>query len=296
MVLSPYKWKEIMRQYEPAHASSYTKLGPDNRYKFAKGTPTGALTREDEMWMDLLVVSGMLVCVKDTNPKPVREVPEVPTKTIETPVLTKADILPQTKPPIAREKGYQTHEEFAAKIEVAKAVEKMEETDESQERVLFDNQEVQDFYDFLKTLLGESVDEMAMSVKAEYFKPALVSLCGILELDKEGTEFELARRLIDWISLENYRNEEIIVTPEVEVEPEPEAEAESIDPDVQKFCEFYETLKELPEDEVMTAVKDEYTKKPLVALAETLELDFDPTDKKAIIVGHIIDWYNSKGN
>lgn len=283
-----------MRQYEPACASSYTKLGPDNRYRFEKGVPTGALTREDEMWMDLLVVSGMLVCVKDTNPKPVREVLEVPAKNIETPVLTKADILPQTKPPIAREKGYQTHEEFAAKIEVAKAVEKIEEIDESQERILFDNQEVQDFYDFLTTLLGESVDEMAMSVKAEYFKPALVSLCGILKLDKEGTEFELARRLIDWISLGNYRNETIeeIVIPEVKIEPE----VEPVNPDVLKFYEFYKTLEELPEDEVITAVKDEYTKKPLIALAETLELDFDPVDKKAIIIGHIIDWYNSKGN
>lgn len=280
-----------MRLYEPAQAVSYTKLGPTcYKYKFQKGTPIGANSREDEMWMDTLVANEMLVCVKDTNPAPVREVPQIPVKE---PGLTVADILPHTKPDIVRKKGYQTNEEFEAKIAVAKSEEKMAELGKNQERILFDDQDKQDFYDFLKMQIGESEEEIIASIKAEYLEEHLVILCEKFGLDSKGEKIELITRLVDWVSLDKYRNEDKLVEEIDESEDLTIYENQEIefeDSEIQELFKFIGTLAEKSVEEKIELMNDEYTRKPLISYLEKLELD--SFGNKKVLSSRLLDWYN----
>ena len=287
-----------MKLFEPAKAVSFTKLGLGPlsiRYKFQKGTPIGAQSREDEIWMGSLVASGMLVCVENTNPQPMRKAPVRPTRE---PGLTTADLLPHTKPKVIREKGYQTNRDFEAKIAVAKSEERMRLLGEAQEKIKFGDQDIQDFSDFLEMQIGDSEPKMIAAINAEYLEEPLMNLCKKLELDIDGDKKKLIANLIDWFSLKKYKEEDkpeevkLVKTPEKVIE-EDLIEEEILAPDVFGFKKLLETLTDNSEDEKIEAIKLEYSKKDLISLCEKLELDSE--GNKGVLGGRIVDWFNLKG-
>lgn len=287
-----------MKLFEPAKAISFTKLGPGPlsiMYKFQKGVPIGGQSRKDEIWMGSLEASGMLVCVKNTNPQPMRKAPSRPAKE---PGLTTADLLPHTKPEVIRKKGYQTNRDFEARIAVAASEERMRLLGEAQKKVKFDNQDIQDFSDFLEMQIGESEPNIIAAINAEYLEEPLINLCNKLELDTDGDKKELIANLIDWFSLKKYKEEDkpeevvLVKTPEKVIE-EDLIEEEILDPDVFGFKKLLGALTDNSEDEKMEAIKLEYSKKDLISLCEKLELDSE--GNKGVLGGRIVDWFNLKG-
>jgi len=185
-----------MRTFEPAKASSYIKTSPKGiRYTFKKGVPTEPETRFDEMWMDELVASKMLVCVSDPTKNPTPRVNPLQRRT------TMKDFFPgREEKKVVREKGYKTESDKAAEIAVAKSQEKLREQNPLVEEK-FEDEEIQKFFVFLKTLRGKNEREMNEAIYAKYLKDNVVDLCERLKLGSVGKKDELIQNLIDYFSL-----------------------------------------------------------------------------------------------
>ncbi|MBT8348263.1 MAG: hypothetical protein HKP62_02305 [Sulfurovum sp.] len=197
-----------MRLYEPKRAISITKSGPDYRYVFRQGEPVGPKSREDEMWMDRLVVTELLKCVKDTNPGSRGNVGDDPLpKGINHTKLS--DFVKEKKEPLPHEEGYKTKEEREAELAVAeakkKANKKAKETRENLPE--FKDEEIQKFFNFVMTLKGKNTDEMSQAIDDEYFKKPLVALCEKLDLDDLGNKPEIISRLLDFFSTGKFRDD-----------------------------------------------------------------------------------------
>jgi hypothetical protein len=186
----------MMRTFEPKKAVSFIKSSPSGeRYTFKRGIPVEPSTRFDEIWMDQLVSAGMLKCVSDPAKNPKAKVNPMQRRT------TTEDFFPnRVEKEVPREKGYKTKSDREAELKVKKTQEKLR-AENPPEEVSFEDEKVQEFFVFLKTLRGKNEREMNEAIYGKYLKDPLVDLCERLKLDSVGKKDELITRLIDHFSM-----------------------------------------------------------------------------------------------
>ena len=72
----------------------------------------------------------------------------------------------------------------------------LQETEEK-----FEDEDIQSFFEFLKTLKGESEIEMITAISAEYFRKPLLVLCEKMEIEPIGNKDILGSKILNWFSV-----------------------------------------------------------------------------------------------
>lgn len=188
-----------MKTYEPAKAASLLKTGPSGRvYHFIKEHEVGPKTLADARWMENLVADNVLQVVTDLTPEEKKS--EKPEPKVEKKAVTSKDVLPELEDKkILRDPGRKTKEQKDAEIKLAKQNEEAKKVAEEkkEDKVEFEDEQQQEFLEFIKSHRGKSYDDLVKEIKLEYNKDPLVELAEKFGVDSEGTKAEIASRILD---------------------------------------------------------------------------------------------------